>query len=300
MQLIVLVAVGFGSLSVMAFLMYVVFYFAGLDPNILSSSDLEPTDTTKIQVMKWIQILQAIGLFIIPYIVYRRLAPHHRSYEPLRIPYVSTMATLVFAASILASFPLINYLAEWNSSLVFPIEGVNTWMHETEQNAERIIQVFLHMDGPMDLVLNLILLALVPAIGEELLFRGTMQPLLLRSFKSYHLAIWITAFWFSFFHLQFLGFVPRMLLGAVLGYAAHWSGSLMLPMIGHFANNALAVTLAYFIGTNALQRDVETLGASDHDLQLVAISTLMLLAGMSIVLRSSTFQSLDIKKPSSE
>jgi uncharacterized protein len=89
------------------------------------------------------------------------------------------------------------------------------------------------------------MLAVIPAIGEELIFRGVFQKIFYDLFKSGHLAIWVTAFAFSALHFQFFGFIPRFILGLVFGYLFYWSGTLWLPVISHFVNNAVPVIGAY-------------------------------------------------------
>ncbi len=121
-----------------------------------------------------------------------------------------------------------------------------------EGNAEKLTLAFLKMDSPLDLMLNILIVALLPAIGEELLFRGCLQQLLVEWTKKPHLSIFIAAALFSAIHFQFLGFVPRMLIGAFLGYLFYWSGNLWYAIIGHFVNNALQVVGYYFAqGTNS-------------------------------------------------
>jgi membrane protease YdiL (CAAX protease family) len=289
-QLLILLVFGLLAMLLLAGITMIPFLLAGYSLDALAGSNsLSTADIDKIFFLKVMQLAQAIGLFIAPYIVYRIFLREDR-YKPTELPYVGIISALIFGFAMFSAFPLINYLAEWNSALVFPIDSVNTWMQSTEQNAEHLIRLFLDTDTIGGLIFNLVLIALIPAVGEELLFRGTFQPLMLKTFKgNYHLAIWVTAFWFSFIHLQFLGFFPRLLLGAILGYGAHWSGSLILPMIGHFVNNALAVLVAFFTGLDTLDSEVETLGSSNDQIQLVLLSILVLSGGLSLVYRDSTF-----------
>lgn len=289
-QFLVLVLLGFAATFVLGGMATGLFYLAGYGDEALEATR-NMADPTSIQILilKLYQIVQAIGLFAVPYIAYRYLL-EQKGYAILRIPYVQTSYLFVFIVSMLAAFPLINFLTELNSGLQFPIESINHWIHATEKSAEKLIAAFIATDSFAGFLFNLALLALTPAIAEELLFRGTMQPLMLRAFKqNVHLAVWVTAFWFSFIHLQFLGFFPRLFLGAILGYAAHWSGSLLLPMLGHFVFNGLAVTLAYFIGIETITKDVETFGAQGDELLFTAVSAVVLLSGMWLIRHKSTF-----------
>jgi hypothetical protein len=94
----------------------------------------------------------------------------------------------------------------------------------------------------------------LPAIGEELLFRGVLQKLIQKMTGSSHWAIWITATLFSALHLQFFGFLPRLLLGALFGYLLEWTGTLWLPILAHFINNASGV-IVFFITGEGLESD---------------------------------------------
>ncbi len=289
-QLLILLFFGVLAMLLLAGITMIPFLLAGYSlDTIAASNSSSKANTDEIFFLKVLQLVQAIGLFMAPYIAYRFLLRENR-YKPTELPYVKIISTLIFGFAMMSAFPLINYLAEWNSALVFPVESINAWMQSTEQNTEHLIRLFLDTDTIGGLLFNLVLIAFIPAVGEELLFRGTFQPLMLKTFKgNYHLAIWVTAFWFSFIHLQFLGFFPRLLLGAILGYAAHWPGSLILPMIGHFVNNALAVLVAFFIGLDTLNSEVETLGSSNDQIQLVLLSLLVLSGGLYLIYRDSTF-----------
>jgi uncharacterized protein len=121
-------------------------------------------------------------------------------------------------------------------------------MLEMEENANALIKQLLVMDSPWELLLNLLVVGVAPALGEELLFRGVIQQQAQRLVKNPHVAIWITAILFSAIHFQFAGFLPRMVLGGVLGYMFWWSGNLWLPIIGHFLFNSLQVIAYFFVG----------------------------------------------------
>ncbi len=148
----------------------------------------------------------------------------------------------------LVSLPLISAAIEWNAGWHFtgPLADFDAWMRDKEAVARRATELITQMDTPTDLVLCVLALALVPAVGEELVFRGITQPTLTRlAGGRLHVGIWLTAILFSAIHVQFLGFVPRMLLGAGFGYLYAWSGRLAVPIAAHFTNNALQVVLLY-------------------------------------------------------
>ena len=283
-QIGILILAGFGAMFVLIMLIAIALLISGQPMEFITNpSALTDPNRIGILILKILQIAQSIGLFVAPYLIYRWLL-HDGSYQLLQVRGRWSMLA-VFSISMISALPLINFLAEWNSSLHLPgaLSGVETWMRSTEAQAETLIRSFLAMDSIGDLLFNLVLIALLPAICEEVFFRGTVQPLLLRVTRGPHAAIWITAFIFSFFHMQFLGFFPRLLLGAVLGYAAHWSGTLMLPMMGHLLNNGIAVLATWYVGREVMSSEMETLGANEGEGSLVLLGTAVLIAGMTSI-----------------
>lgn len=154
-------------------------------------------------------------------------------------------AGLIF---VLGIFPVAQSSYWINQQLPLP-----TWMKDMEKQANELVKILLHMDSPAELLLNLLTVGVVAAIGEELVFRGIVQQQLSRVFQHPILGIWVTAIVFSAIHMQFVGFLPRMLLGAGLGYLFYWSRSLWLPILVHFLFNSLQVIAYYFMGEKADQ-----------------------------------------------
>ena len=116
------------------------------------------------------------------------------------------------------------------------------------------------------------MIAILPALGEELMFRGVIQRILTNWTKNYHWGIWITAFLFSAMHMQFYGFLPRMALGAMFGYLLVWTGTMWVPILAHFVNNAMGVLGYYFIGKGVISKDVEEWGTGTEQLPLAIFS----------------------------
>ena len=101
-----------------------------------------------------------------------------------------------------------------------PLAG---WMKTAEDSTAEIMKEVLTMETPLIFIVNLLLIAITPAIGEELLFRGVIQGGLQKKLSNPHVAILIASILFSAFHMQFEGFLPRMVLGMVLGYSFYLS-----------------------------------------------------------------------------
>lgn len=142
----------------------------------------------------------------------------------------------------IAELPAVLFVEEWNENITLPqtFAGVEVWLKMMEEQANAMMEMFINSDSILRLILNIIVLAAIPAMIEELMFRGWIQRNLCK-ITNHHTAIWVTAFIFSAIHMQFYGFVPRMLLGAVLGYAYFYTKSLWGSIIIHFVNNTLAV-----------------------------------------------------------
>ncbi len=156
---------------------------------------------------------------------------------------INSKTILLSVLLILVAMPFTSLTYWINMQIPLP-----EWAQTIEEDATAMINALLTMDSPMELILNLMIIALVPAIGEELLFRGIFQKVLSSTLRNEHVAIWVTAFLFSMMHMQFEGFIPRFLLGAILGYLFSWSRSLWLPIIAHFFFNGIQVLLKYLAG----------------------------------------------------
>jgi uncharacterized protein len=189
------------------------------------------------------------------------------------------LVMVVVTAFIVISFMAINSIfIEWNANVAFPdfLKGFGDWAREQETKAEELTKFFTTFDSTGDFLLGLLVIALLPAIGEELVFRGMLQPEIFRASGNHHVAIWVSAIIFSAFHMQFFGFVPRMLLGALFGYLYVWSGHLLLPMIAHFVNNGFSVLMMYLYQKGTITTDLESPEAVP--LPLVASFTLVFAA----------------------
>jgi len=155
---------------------------------------------------------------------------------------------LIFSFLLLfLSFPLVNLSAWFNQLFSLP-----DWASNVEADTAAMISTVLAVNSPIEWLLNLLVIAAIPAVGEELFFRGIVQTKLVGYFNNPHLAIWLGATFFSVYHLQFEGLFPRILLGAVLGYLYYWSINLWIPIILHFFNNALIVSAPYFGASDAM------------------------------------------------
>ena len=244
-----------------------------------------------INTLKWIQLLQTITLFLLPSLMIAYLCAK-APLSWLQLDKKADWKVFLWAVGImLVALPAINLLAHLNQQMVLPtwLSGVEEWMKNKEAEAEWLTEQFMSATTVSGLLVNLFLMAVLPAVSEEITFRGVLQQLLTAPHRlSPHLAIWLTAIIFSAVHMQFYGFVPRMLMGALFGYMLIWTGSLWIPILMHFTNNAMAVIL-YFVALRAdLDIDkVDAIGTGDT-LWLGIVSMLITIVGIYAFRRSTT------------
>lgn len=165
---------------------------------------------------------------------------HLKSFKPGRIGYI---ILITFA------FMLFNSLViEWNMNITFPdaLQSFGEWAREMEDSLMELTMALTKFDTFGQMLVGLLVIAILPGIGEELIFRGLLQNKLYKASGSIHGAIWVTAIIFGVFHLQFFGVFPRILLGALFGYIYYFSGNIWYPIIAHFLNNGIAVVMMYY------------------------------------------------------
>lgn len=218
--------------------------------NVFSSpgtmSDLN--NESVISAMKFLQVFNAIGMFVLPPLLLAYFCSQNTTsfLSMNKIPNGSLF--ILSALGMLISLPIISVLADLNNHLKLPpiLSGLEEWMKASEQQAAIVTEKFLDIKSIGGLIFTLFMVALLPAFGEELLFRGSIQNLLNQQSKNIHLAIILSAAIFSALHMQFYGFLPRMMMGIWFGYLMYWSGSIWLPVTAHLTNNGAAVLMTYF------------------------------------------------------
>ncbi len=168
--------------------------------------------------------------------------------------------SLLTIALVLASIPMMNVIVEWNKQVEFLSQW--TWMQEMEEGAEATMKVMMGEPTAGSLILCVLIFGVLTGLAEELFFRGGVQKLLLCMRVNKHVAIWLTAIIFSLFHLQFYGFVPRMLMGACFGYLMMWSGSLWLPVIAHAFNNSMVTFTTWMTDRGTVLPDIDHIGTT--------------------------------------
>lgn len=240
------------------------FYTEIWDANFLMSGDLMTPEGRG--VIRILQISQTLGFFIFPALIIAMLGSEY-PWKFLGFNKISGRYLLLSILLIIIAIPGINFIASINAKLNLP-----EWMIEFEKSAERVIKALLESKSPSIVFVNVIMIAVLPAIGEELLFRGVIQHYFCRLFRNTFWGIFVTAAIFSAIHMQFQGFVPRLLLGMIFGYLYVWTRSIWIPIAVHFVNNGLIVLIMYLIGSGNLSPSTENIGEVNALWQIGVVS----------------------------
>lgn len=226
--------------------------------------------------LRVMQISQTIGMFIFPAVGMAFLSSK-KPWKWLGFQPMITKEALLAIVIMIAFIPGINLIAELNGMIPVP-----QWMMDMEKNADEMIKSLLITKSFGTFSINLLMVGILPAIGEELFFRSLLQKYFIRLTKSPNWGIFITSFIFSAIHMQFLGFIPRFLMGMAFGYIYLWTGTIVIPMLMHFVNNGLAVVLYYMVGLGHAPMDIEDIGSVSQGWMWGVIS--LLIGGYLIIL----------------
>jgi membrane protease YdiL (CAAX protease family) len=236
-----------------------------------------------------VQSIGLFGMFFIPALLFSYCASKkwflYSEVEKIASP------KLVGWVLILSLFilPIVACLGYFNEQITLPesLHHVEAWMKKMEETNRLVLRALTANSAIPVLLINLVIMAVFPALFEEFFFRGTLQQFFTKWFANHHIAIVITAFIFSAIHLQFYGFIPRFLLGIYLGYLLIWGKSLWLPIIAHFMHNA--VTLIFDYGAQRQGIDLEALEPTQIQefYPVVLLCTIAVAAGIYYLWRKS-------------
>lgn len=266
LQLLILFAFVIAGLFVGQFLgVLFAIPFIGFDIDAIIGLASNPPATDKARnALLAMQLGSSLGLFVLASVTYMKWyerieigklfsyrAPQ-TEVEKLKLVVLSVVGLLVF-------LPFVAWSTQFNQSLHLPDNwsAIESWMRSTEENLSGMVEFMTAFSSTGQFLFGALVIAVLPGIGEELLFRGILQRKLTNHWRNGHLAIWVSAVLFSAMHMQFLGFLPRMFLGAIMGYLFWFTGSLWLPIIAHFVNNLLTISLLYMHRLGIIDMNVE-------------------------------------------
>lgn len=255
-QLLILTGYALAGLIVGSILSLIIILATSDHQSMMDLTNLSFDDPNALNALKTLQIITSIGLFMLPPIFLalterQKISQFYNWKKP-----VLPMLGIIFLL-MLVSLPITELSGFINQKMTLPdaLKPLEAWMRAKETEAEQMTLKLLTMNTTTDFLVNLFMIAVLPGIAEELMFRGGVQRSFLKMFGNPHVAIWITAIIFSAIHVQFFGFLPRLFLGALFGYIYLWTKSLWYPMFAHFLNNGYAVCMALYYQKHNLPLD---------------------------------------------
>lgn len=206
-------------------------------------------------------IIQAVGatvgMIILPYYFLKTQERTLTGY--FRTPFFQPIFIILILVIVFMGFN--SFFIQWNQEAHLPF-GIEEWARPLEDKLAETTKYLTELNSIPELVLAFIAIAIIPAIGEEIIFRGLIQNDFYRATRNAHVAIWMSAFLFSAIHLQFYGFVPRLFLGALFGYLYFWSGNLWMPVFAHFVNNGFTLLTLILYQKKTIDVDLENVQPS--------------------------------------
>ncbi|WP_456243009.1 CPBP family intramembrane glutamic endopeptidase [Spirosoma soli] len=207
-----------------------------------------------------LQAVNHLGSFLLPALLYWSVIEHRTwsQFSPRPLHLVTGLGLVVLA--VITFMPFDGLIIEWNQNLHLPqtLAPLEQWIRDKEKGLEGVTKYLTTFKTTQQLLIAMLVIAVIPAIGEETLFRGILQRNLSYWTGNVHVGIWVAAALFSAIHVQFLGFFPRMLLGALFGYLYLWSGNLWVAILAHFVNNGFTVLMVYLYQRKVTSMNIES------------------------------------------
>lgn len=222
-----------------------------------------------------------LGALVLPRVVGERVRPY---FAPS--PLGGAWKLLAAGLLILCLVPALSLVIAWNADAHFPAwaHDFELWARAKEDQAQMLTRYLTDFSSPGRLLIGVLVIAVTAAVTEELVFRGVLQRNLVRLLGSRHAGVWLAAALFSAVHLEFFGFVPRLLLGLVLGYLYEWSGNILVPIAAHFTQNGFQLLLLYLAQGHHLPTSFNPDSNAPLPWPLVLLSV-VLSAGLLVLLR---------------
>lgn len=244
-------------------------------------------DITAINYQKYVQSVISVGMFIVSSLLISFLISENM-WDFLKANFFpGLLISLLVILVMVFTLPLSNFLTYLNNQLdmssLFP--SLQEYMENMESEAEKIFERFLDQRGVVSLLVNILVIAVIPGIGEELLFRGVLQRVFIKWTKNVFTAVIITSLVFALLHFQFLSVLPRFILGIILGYIYVWTGSLWMPVLAHFANNAMAVIYYHYMYNGSLGEGIENVGKPEYHPIYALLGTILIVVLMAVIWR---------------
>ena len=250
----------------MLLIMVVVFLFVGSFVSLLFlplfSQGLDVADSLlnmndNVSFLRFMQALSQVFCMLLPALLFAFMFyPNVSSFFKLRFARKQTLVTIFGCLAFVTIIPIIDIITQWNNAMHLPesMSAIEQQIRDLGLQSEEMLAKFLEQEGgPLLLLANIVVMAVVPAVCEEFIFRGAVQQTCAKWFGNHHWAILLTAAVFSIIHFDLFNFMPRFLMGLLLGYIFYYSGTIWASIMAHFTNNALVVLIYHFFGAESVK-----------------------------------------------
>ncbi|MEX2370677.1 MAG: CPBP family intramembrane glutamic endopeptidase [Bacteroidales bacterium] len=250
-----------GLLFQLTGMLFTVLFF---DVSVFDLLELQGDEENKvINAIKFLQIFGALGTFVFSsflisfFYTGSWFGYFHFGRE------INPRAAVLLVLIMVAALPFVNFLTDINQRFEIPFETAADYLRQLEDKTENMMMTLIRADNIGALLVNIFMIAIIPAVGEELVFRGLIQRHLTEMFKNGHLAVIVASVIFSLVHFQIFSFLPRFFLGLILGYAFYYGKTIWYPMIAHLVNNTLGVVFYYYYTKGQGGETLEEIGTSE-------------------------------------
>lgn len=278
-----------------AFTLLFLYFFGFLFGAFAISAFLGGEGLNSVYNIRGANIIQAIFLFLMPTVIYSALFADSKGefyVERPLIPRVLGLAILV----IFCVQPFVEMVNYYCNLIPFP-ESIQESIKQLSEDNKKMYDLLFGQKTTIDLLLNLLIVAVVPGIVEELFFRGCLQRSILKASKNPHVGVWVTALIFSALHFQIAGFFPRILLGALLGYLYLWTKNIWVPILVHIVNNAMVVIILQLLADKEFYKNMQLTDYSLSNAWYIALISLGLTIGLLyLIYRASPKEELPQQK----
>jgi len=250
----------------------------------LSQMIISPVTPEEISFLRFYQFFSQIGVFFLPVFALVFFTSKNISGYLSMNSRPGSVAIFITIILVYSSLPFNGFLTSINENMQLPaaFAGIEQWMKDKETQANGLVEIILSTNSVNVLMISLVVVALMPALGEELFFRGVLLKLFRQITHNIHWAVLISAFIFSFFHLQFYGFLPRFMMGLMLGYLFVITQNLWIPILFHFVNNASSVILFYLHYNGYIQLSMDKFGTTQN--MVYIIGSLLMIIWLMVML----------------
>jgi membrane protease YdiL (CAAX protease family) len=260
-------------------ILFIVMMYTGkllFNSNLFPAGEIPALTDPAAKYFIWYSLLaQDVSFFIVPSLIILTVFNFNHGRDVLGFRDLIVLDFFLVVFLTFFSFPLTSLTGELNAKMILPewLSEAGQWIREKENTANDLLETLLLRDNLMAAGMNILLLAILPAVSEELIFRGVLQRILGKLLHSGHAAVWLTSLIFSTVHFQFYGFLPRFILGLLFGYLFLWTRSVWLPVTAHFINNAVPVIGASFSGWQTMSGSSS--GSPDKQAVMLVMSVII-------------------------